>query len=186
MAVVMAGMESEPWLERLRESLSALRRHNAAPVAVGGDVTFEVLLGAYCARRLREIGAVDRAACDRLWPVRLYGRDSTVSLPGKAFVVGANLLDAYDLTVPTVGALTSWDLLNYLMHSTLLLPVTDGPEYEPGVLIGLLFTSDRRRDEDVIDVRLTTLERLLSLFAEEAKSTHAEASRVMASLVEER
>lgn len=183
MPVVIAGMDSEPWAARLRVPLRALVTHNASPGPDNGDLAFELLIGAYCARRLLEIGAEEGPVSDRRWGDGFYGRDSNVALPSGDFVVAGNILDAYDFTLCDTRTNSSWTLLNFLMHSSLVLPMTEGEEGEPGSMVGLLFTSDRLRDKGLISIPLSTLERLLALISDHTKHVQDEADRVVKRLL---
>ncbi|MDN4474334.1 hypothetical protein QQX09_00540 [Demequina sp. SYSU T00192] len=168
-------MQSEPWVERLRESVAALDDVLSGQRDDGAEM--DVMFGAFCARRLGEIDAVPRSVTEAAIPVVGFPLPEGSPEPRTSYVLDYNPLTYYYAGAGTPTEVKAWDLLNWLMHSAYYFDIRTGAEDEPGRITGAAFASDRSRHDRLLHVELTQIVTLFSAVADAAKGTREELLR---------
>ncbi|MFV0535390.1 MAG: hypothetical protein ACK5MR_17330 [Cumulibacter sp.] len=181
MPVATVVMTSEPWKERLDHARASVSAYADTDPADPVDVfEFDLLLGAFCARRLIEIGAVRGDIVSRRWEVQRFPFDPSRPHPKVGFVVEHLVFDDYLWDRPEPTTLTTVQIFNSLMHCAWLLEVRahDEDEY-PGPVVGVHFTTDKARATAAYALNLSSLLSIYNAISDACLDSH-EAMRAVA------
>lgn len=125
----------------------------------------EVFFAAYSIRKLIEAKKLSEEVCGSQWPMKVYS-----NLRGVTWLNWHKIDELYDFDNGSCEYLEIYNFCNLLIHSYVFVPSFGNN----GLLLSILFSSDRRRNEKLYELKLSSLVSLLNYVGNDYPSeTHA-------------